>query len=74
MEAPGRAAADHRSCLRRTEASAPAGGFTRPPTGPNPFASPGLPAPMDEWLRILLFVAAWFALQRWILPRLGVPT
>jgi len=29
---------------------------------------------MDEWLRILLFVAAWFALQRWILPRLGVPT
>lgn len=38
--------------------------------------SPGLGsvAAMDEWIRLLLFVAAWFALQRWLLPRLGVPT
>jgi len=30
-----------------------------------------------EWkpvLGVIAFVAAWFALQRWILPRLGVPT
>jgi hypothetical protein len=27
----------------------------------------------DSWLAIL-FLGAWFALQFWILPRLGVPT
>ncbi len=30
-----------------------------------------------EWkavLGLLAFVAGWFILQRWILPRLGVPT
>jgi hypothetical protein len=25
-------------------------------------------------LQLLLFLAAWYALQRWILPRLGVGT
>lgn len=29
---------------------------------------------MPEWLIFLLILAAWFALQRWVLPRLGVPT
>ena len=29
---------------------------------------------MPDWLWILLFFVAWFALMRWILPRLGVPT
>jgi hypothetical protein len=28
---------------------------------------------MDS-LYLLLFLVAWFALQRWILPRVGVPT
>ena len=27
----------------------------------------------DVWI-VVLFLAGWFALQRWILPRLGVPT
>jgi hypothetical protein len=27
----------------------------------------------DLWI-VLLIVAAWLALQLWILPRLGVPT
>jgi hypothetical protein len=29
---------------------------------------------MNDILLILLFLVGWFALQRWILPRLGVPT
>lgn len=29
---------------------------------------------MPEWLIFVLFVVGWFALQRWILPRMGVPT
>lgn len=29
---------------------------------------------MSDGLYLLLFVVAWFALQRWILPSLGVPT
>jgi hypothetical protein len=29
---------------------------------------------MPDWLLMLLFVVAWFALNRWVLPRLGVPT
>jgi hypothetical protein len=29
---------------------------------------------MPDWLWMLLFFVAWFALMRWILPRLGVPT
>jgi len=28
---------------------------------------------MDVW-GVVLVLAAWFALNRWILPRLGVPT
>jgi len=29
---------------------------------------------MRDLLSLLAIVALWFALQRWILPRLGVPT
>jgi hypothetical protein len=29
---------------------------------------------MPEVLQIVLFVGAWYALQRWVLPRFGVPT
>jgi hypothetical protein len=29
---------------------------------------------MDGWLGIIVFVAVWIALQRWVLPKLGVPT
>ena len=29
---------------------------------------------MPDWLTILLFIAAWFILQRVLLPKLGVPT
>jgi len=29
---------------------------------------------MRDWIVILVIVAAWFALQRFVLPRLGVPT
>jgi hypothetical protein len=29
---------------------------------------------MPEWLQIVLLVGAWILLQRWLLPRLGVPT
>jgi hypothetical protein len=29
---------------------------------------------MPEWLQIVLLVGAWIVLQRWLLPRLGVPT
>ncbi len=29
---------------------------------------------MAEWLWIVLFIAAYIALMRWVLPRLGVPT
>jgi hypothetical protein len=29
---------------------------------------------MPEWLWLLLFFAAYFAVMRWLLPRLGVPT
>jgi len=27
-----------------------------------------------DWLIFLYFAAAWFVLNRWLLPRLGVPT
>jgi len=27
-----------------------------------------------EWLGLVTFVAAYFALMRWVLPRFGVPT
>jgi len=27
-----------------------------------------------DFLWFALFIAAWFALQTWILPKLGVPT
>jgi len=29
---------------------------------------------MITWLAIAIFLAAYFALMKWILPRLGVPT
>ena len=29
---------------------------------------------MGEALGVIIFVAAWIALQVWILPRMGVPT
>lgn len=29
---------------------------------------------MKEFWFLILFVAAWFALQKWVLPWLGVPT
>jgi hypothetical protein len=29
---------------------------------------------MPEWLSILLFAAAYFAIMKWVLPRFGVPT
>jgi len=29
---------------------------------------------MPEWIWILLAVAVYFALMRWVLPKLGVPT
>ncbi len=29
---------------------------------------------MSDWLPLLLVLAAWFLLQRLVLPRLGVPT
>lgn len=31
-------------------------------------------SPLKDMLLFAAFVAAWFALQRWILPRFGVPT
>lgn len=29
---------------------------------------------MPEWLTPVLFIAGWFALQKWVLPYFGVPT
>ena len=29
---------------------------------------------MDSWIGLLVVVAAWVAIQVWVLPRLGVPT
>jgi len=29
---------------------------------------------MPEWLEIILFFAAYFAVMRWVLPRFGVTT
>jgi hypothetical protein len=29
---------------------------------------------MTNWLWVLLFFVVWFALMRWVLPRIGVPT
>jgi len=29
---------------------------------------------MNETLQLVLFVAGWFFVQRWLLPRLGVPS
>jgi hypothetical protein len=29
---------------------------------------------MPEWLTLLAVLAAYFALMKWVLPRLGVPT
>jgi hypothetical protein len=27
-----------------------------------------------SWIGFVLFFAAWIVLQRWVLPKLGVPT
>jgi len=27
-----------------------------------------------DWILVIVFVVGWIALQRWILPRLGVST
>lgn len=29
---------------------------------------------MGTWLALAAFIVAWIALQRWVLPKLGVPT
>lgn len=29
---------------------------------------------MSDWLTLLIFLAAYIVLMKWILPRLGVPT
>ena len=29
---------------------------------------------MEQWLIFVLVMAAYFGLQRWLLPKLGVPT
>jgi hypothetical protein len=29
---------------------------------------------MPEWITLLLVLAAYVAVMRWVLPRLGVPT
>jgi len=29
---------------------------------------------MTDFLQLALFVAGWWVLQTWVLPRLGVPT
>ena len=29
---------------------------------------------MPEWLVMILFVVGYFALMRWVLPAVGVPT
>jgi hypothetical protein len=29
---------------------------------------------MPDWLQLIVFLAIWIALQRWILPRMGVQT
>jgi hypothetical protein len=29
---------------------------------------------MSDWLTLLIFLAAYLVLMKWILPRLGVPT
>jgi hypothetical protein len=29
---------------------------------------------VSDFLQLVLFVVGWWALQTWVLPRLGVPT
>lgn len=29
---------------------------------------------MPQWLTLVLVLAAYFAVMKWVLPRLGVPT
>ena len=29
---------------------------------------------MESWLGLIVGLAVWYALQLWLLPRLGVPT
>jgi len=29
---------------------------------------------MRDWMMFIGFMAVWLVLQRWLLPRLGVPT
>jgi hypothetical protein len=37
-------------------------------------AAPGYTWVMPEWLWLLLAAAVYIALQRWLLPRLGIKT
>ncbi|MBP1597235.1 MAG: hypothetical protein H6Q05_2612 [Acidobacteria bacterium] len=41
--------------------------------GPAPVEHRGMNA-MPDYVWILIVLAAWFALTRWILPAFGVPT
>jgi hypothetical protein len=29
---------------------------------------------MDSWIGFVAFLALWIVVQRWLLPKLGVPT
>jgi hypothetical protein len=29
---------------------------------------------MDSWIGFVVFLALWIVVQRWLLPKLGVPT
>ena len=29
---------------------------------------------MDQWIAFVVLFAAWVVFQRWLLPKLGVPT
>jgi hypothetical protein len=40
----------------------------------NPFPGAGLIRGMDSWIGFVVFLALWIVVQRWLLPKLGVPT
>ena len=40
----------------------------------NPFPGAGLIRGMDSWIGFVAFLALWIVVQRWLLPKLGVPT
>lgn len=51
-----------------------ASSWGRWPRLPNPPDPPWLEPTMSQILLLALLTVAWVILQRWILPRLGVPT